>query len=196
MSFFVLYLTYCFLNEAINYYLYKVLNNETYLFINLFTILEYLFIILFYRMILQKKIYKKVLEVVSIIFIGYYLWDLIYFEDFTIDFASRPAAIESIILLTFSILYLFEQINDTFTIFIYSKKSFWIVVAIIIYLSGTFFLFIFAQKNMNDDVFAEQYTVMNSILYIIKNLIISIAFLIPLPDNRDYGNPNYINSYN
>lgn len=146
-------------------------------------------------MILQKRIYKKLLLTTSIFFSLYYFWDLFFFDDFTIDFASRPASIESIILLTFSILYLFEQINDTFTIFIYSKKSFWIVVAIIIYLSGTFFLFIFAQNNMNDEVFAEQYTIMNSILYIIRSLIISIAFLIPLPDNRDYANSNYLSSY-
>lgn len=192
LSFFVVYLIYCFFNEVLNYYLYIIRHNETYLFINLFSVIEFLFIYLFYIKILQRNFHKKLLSFISAAFIVYCFIDLFIIEDFTSTFASGPAAIEAIILLTFSILFLFEQVNDTFTIFIYSKKSFWIVVAIIIYLSGTFFLFIFAQKNMNDPEFANQYLVMNSILYIIKNLIISIAFLIEISDDSEIANRSYI----
>ena len=172
------YLIYCFFNEFLNYYLYRVLNNDTYLFINLFSLLEYLFISYFYFLILKNRRYKKSLVIVSVIYLIYFVIDSLFIEDITIDFSSGPAAIEAIILLVYSILYLFEEINNTVTLFIYSKKSFWIVVAIIIYISGTFFLFIFAQNNMADPTFQKQYLVMNSVLYIIKSLLFSIAFII------------------
>jgi hypothetical protein len=94
------------------------------------------------------------------------------------SFASRPATVESLLILILSLYYLFEQINNTDTIFIYSKKTFWVVASLIIYISGTFFLFIFAQKMLNDPVFLNQYTIMNSLLYITRNILITIGLVI------------------
>lgn len=151
---------------------------DTYLFFNLFTIIEFLFISLFFKQLYKSKRSKKILVLTLISFSIYFVIDFATSGTYVSDFASWPATIESIILISFSIYFLFEQINNTDSIFIYSKKPFWLVVAIFIYLAGTFFLFIFAQKNLNDDVFLKQYALMNSVLYIVKNVIISIAFII------------------
>lgn len=178
-SLFIFYLIYCFLNEVINFYLNDIKKIDSYFFFNLFTIIEYSFISAFYYVNFKIKKGKKIILFTSISFAIY------FFSYFTINknqnssFASWPATIESILLLIFSIYYLFDQVYNAELVFIYSKKSFWIVIAIIIYLSGTFFLFILAQKMMDDEIFLNQYILMNSILYIIKNILISIAFLIP-----------------
>lgn len=178
-AFFLFYLAYCLINEGINYYLNDIKKIDTFIFFNFFSIIEFLFFAYFFWLLYKNQKGKLFLLVATITYTVYFVIDFLLTNNYNADFASWPATIESIFLLIFSIYYLFEQINDTSAIFIYAKKSFWIVIAIIIYLSGTFFLFIYAQNLMHDDTFSEQYGIMNSVLYIIKNILITIAFIIP-----------------
>lgn len=171
-------MVYCFTNDILNYYLELNTEHFTYYFFNLFTFLELCFFTIYFGLSFKSKTSKKILIICFAIFSFYFFYDLIFIEDFAEIFASGPAIFESVFLLTFSIYLLFEQINNTTAIFIYAKKQFWLIVAIICYISGTFFLFIFAQKYLGDPVFNSQYTIMNSILYILKNILISIAFSI------------------
>jgi hypothetical protein len=52
------------------------------------------------------------------------------------------------------------------------------VVALIIFFSGTFFIFIFSQSNYNVPEFKSTFTLINSIFNILKNLILAMAFVI------------------
>jgi restriction endonuclease S subunit len=61
--------------------------------------------------------------------------------------------------------------------FIYSSKTFWIIVAILIYMSATFFLFISSEYITQEE--RKSYWFINSISNIIKNLLLAIAFIIP-----------------
>lgn len=98
-------------------------------------------------------------------------------------FDSIPAGIISLTLLIYSIYYLFERMRDPLTLNLFSTPSFWIVVAIIIYSAGTFFPFIYAKNNLEEEEFKVLYDLIHDTLYIIKNVIFSIAMLVkPKPE--------------
>jgi hypothetical protein len=62
--------------------------------------------------------------------------------------------------------------------FIYSQKSFWMTSGIFLFASGTFFVFIFDQFAINVEGFLEQYVYVHALLFIVRNLLFSVALLI------------------
>jgi hypothetical protein len=75
------------------------------------------------------------------------------------------------------IYYFFDQLKDSNTLLIYSSINFWIVIAFLIYLSGTFFLYIYADSMINDKAFVKQYIIINSSFNILKSILLAIAML-------------------
>lgn len=112
------------------------------------------------------------------------------FELFTspnAGFDSVPSGITSLIMLVYSILYLFERVKDTDTLFFYSSPNFWVVVSIVIYAAGTFFPFIYAKNYLNEEEFTYEFDLIHDTLYIVKNIIFAIAMLArDKPDQSKY----------
>lgn len=73
--------------------------------------------------------------------------------------------------------------NDPHSIDLFSSPVFWIVVAIILFAAGTFFPFIYARNNTEEDDFRYTYNLIHDTLYIVKNVIFSIAIIM----NRKTG---------
>ena len=107
---------------------------------------------------------------------SYLLYDLISAANNSFD--SIPSGITSLVFLIYCIRYLFERVNDTTSLFLYSSPVFWVVVALIIYSAGTFFPFIYAQSHMKEDQFKSEYNLIHDILYILKNILLACAMLI------------------
>jgi hypothetical protein len=100
-----------------------------------------------------------------------------------------PASIESLLIVAFSIFYLFDQMNKPQVIFIYQEPNFWFVVGFIIYFSGTLFLFIQAS-NLTKEV-RDNFWKINLFSTIIKNILFAIAFSTKKSKNlqTSYENP-------
>ncbi|WP_276481898.1 hypothetical protein [Paraflavitalea pollutisoli] len=104
---------------------------------------------------------------------GYYILN----KDQSKLFDAVPASLESILMIIFCVSFFFEQITDVEVSFIYSSKTFWIIVAIMVYSSATFFLFVSAEFLTQEE--RKAYWFINLISNIIKNLLLTIAFIIP-----------------
>lgn len=89
---------------------------------------------------------------------------------------SVPIGVETILLLTFSFYYLYEQTNDTTTMFIYSKSTFWVILGIVLYLAGSFFIYIFADTVDPKEI--RHFWFVTNILSILKNIFFCIAIYI------------------
>jgi drug/metabolite transporter (DMT)-like permease len=101
------------------------------------------------------------------------------------DLDSIPIAVSSLILITGSILYFYETIQNPEIGFIYSKPSFWVVVGIMIYFSGTFFLFLqYDNLSMQE---RDNFWIINIICFILKNIFFSISFILK-PENQQISN--------
>lgn len=144
----------------------------TYIILCIYTIIEYSIFAYFLYSIIEKKSFKAIILILTICF---FVFAVVFFLMSTKNiFDSLSASIESILIITFCIFYLFDQLNKPQVIFIYQDQNFWIVAGFLVYLSASLFLFIEAS-NMSK----EQLRLFWKILLfanITKNILFSIAF--------------------
>ncbi len=152
--------------------------------INSFTFIEFIFLSAFIWLNLENKKAKFFLLCFSFAFTAF----LIYFNvtsHFTrID--SIPIGIESLIIISFSFYFLYERVKSPSLTFIYNDYRFWIIIGMIIYLAGSFFIYIYGEQL---EVAAwKKFRYLTLVFYIIRALFFSIAIIVfaksPIPKNQ------------
>ncbi|MEJ7766179.1 MAG: hypothetical protein WKF89_00100 [Chitinophagaceae bacterium] len=93
------------------------------------------------------------------------------------EFDSLTVSLSAVLILILSILYLYEQLNDIKIRFISSSKSFWLVVAFVMYVSLTLFLFIATPHLPEEET--ESFWRITNIANILKNSLFAVAFIKP-----------------
>ena len=167
-------LVYCLFDLAVQYTIDHVASKTVHFLYAFFTLAEFSFFSYFLWVNIKNKVVRKIIPFSIIAFI---LFLIIYYT--TTDFRSLdsvPVGVETILILIFSFYYLYEQMNDTSNLFVYSKYQFWIIAGFMLYLSGSFFIYIFA--NQVDRQVLDQFWALTYIFLILKNILFSIAILI------------------
>lgn len=141
---------------------------------SLFTILEYCLFTVFFYLHLNNPLMRKLIIGGSLVFFASALYSIATTKDFQFD--SFPASIESILIICYSVLFFYNQLKNPVTTFIYSSKEFWVIVAILLYLSTTLFLFISSAYMSEEE--RNTYWPINSIANIIKNLLLALSFIL------------------
>ena len=164
--------SYCTLDILVNLIAeFSSSNRLVYISYAFFTAYEYSVFAFILSINIKNKIFKKVITAVSFVFIlflfGYYSTS----NPRSID--SIPIGIETILIIMYSFYYLYEQMNNTNELFIYSKYQFWIIVGIMLYLAGSFFIYIFA--NQVDRVMLDNFWFLTMVFYVIKNIFFCIG---------------------
>ena len=156
--------------------------DQFYLFAS-FTICEYtLFTVFLYLSIKYKKL-KSIPILGSLIF---YTMAIINFTTKKSEtFDSLSASVEAILIIVYSIIFLYEQIKDPSVIYVYYAKKFWIVIAFFLYFSSTLFLFLYAATFTNQE--HHSYWYINNIFDILKNIFFCVAFA--MKKNKVYKSP-------
>jgi len=144
--------------------------------LSIFTVIEYTLFSLFFYYLAEKKKFKSVITITSILFYIVAITNF-WFLGKSKKFDSFPATLEAVLVMIYCIYYFYDQLNRPEVTFIYSKAHFWITVGIFIYLSGTFFLFV--QSSVLSDTERSNFWIINLISNILKNILFSIAFIIP-----------------
>jgi hypothetical protein len=141
--------------------------------LSLFTILEYFFFTLFIYLVIKRAIFRRLFAALSIIFI---IFSLIHYwlNVGKQNFDSLPASVESILIVFFCILYLFEQINTPEVVLVYESYKFWIIIGFLIYLAGGLSLYILAANLTDEEM--NSYWKINYAFNMVKNLLFAIAF--------------------
>jgi hypothetical protein len=167
-------LVYCLSSILLNFVGDDLLNPiYKYIFYAFFTLFEYLLFSVFLWLCIKSSGFKKIIVLSSALFFCFVVSYLVFAKHQKID--SLSIGIETILIILFSFYYLYEQLNNTDSLFIYSKYQFWIVTGILIYLTGSFFIYIFA--NQIDDKFINNYWVLTNVFYIIKNIFFAVSIL-------------------
>jgi len=167
---------------------YSVIIRNVYIFYRLFTILGYTFIALFFFKNIISRLIKKAIVITYIILFAYAIYDFLTSPKESFD--SIPSSIEAILIIIFSIFYLFEQIKNPKVLFIYTLDKFWIVASFLLYYTGTFFLFIYAEAYFVDPSFNENYYFINNVFLLLKNIVFSVGLLVKNKSD-DYSADNY-----
>lgn len=168
------YCLYSFGNDYLIIYRFKHhLTYKKFLFI--FTIIEYLAFTTFLWSMLKNKIIRNSLLIISILFTLFCLYPLLILPKIG-NFDSVQTSIEAIVVIIFSLIYLFEEINKPQVSFIYSNYRFWVVIGMFLYMAGTFFLFVYASTIPLAE--AQNYWIINYISNILKNVLFALALVI------------------
>jgi hypothetical protein len=155
---------------------------------SIFSIIEYTLYALFLFLSLKQKNFKIIVQIGSLLF--YVLAISNIFQNRKTDsFDSPSASLESILLIVYSIFFLFEQIKDPSIFYVYYLKKFWIIIAFLIYFSSTLFLFLYATTFAKPE--ESTYWIINNIFDIIKNLLFLVSFTIN--EKKQEYSPNLYN---
>jgi hypothetical protein len=100
------------------------------------------------------------------------------------DIDNISITVEYILIIIYSLLYFFEELNEPHTTFIYSSYLFYIIVGILIYSTGTFFLFMQSSEFSPEQW--DQLAPINHVFNVIKNILFCVAIFLKKdtpPDN-------------
>ncbi len=177
---------YAFLSLSVNLIVEVAkIQNLNYILYSFFTFCEYtLFAYLLWSNISELPI-KKAITYISI---GFTIFLIFYYtttKPRSID--SIPIGFETILILIYSFYWFYEQMKDTNNLFIYNKFQFWIFTGIMIYLAGSFFIYIFA--NQVDRKELTQYWFLTNVFAIIKSIFFAAAIFINY--NKQNKQPTY-----
>lgn len=156
--------------EIIGLYSTNKYNNNIFIW-NFFTLVEALILTLFFHKIFENQLVKKIIILLIVNFSAFW-----FFQQAKNGFQvydETSLAIEQVLIISFSIYYLFEQLKNPESTFVYTSPRFWIVIAYFIYMSATFFLFLFLKSFSNEE--KSKYLILNSFFIIIKIILLSVA---------------------
>jgi hypothetical protein len=140
----------------------------------IFTVLEYLlFACLLYGLLHSQKI-KAIIKIASISFLVFI--SIYYLSVRLKSLDSVPIGIETVLILGYSFLFFYEQMQIESQILIYNRFSFWIVSGIMIYLGGSFFIYVFA--NQVDNETKHTFWAFQNVFSIIKNILFTLSLYI------------------
>lgn len=139
-----------------------------------YTFFEYsLFAACLYNVINNKR-FRKFILITSLSFSTFLIIYNLTTKVVGID--SVPIGIETILILIFSFYYFYEQMQDTTNLFIYTRFSFWIVLGMVLYLAGSFFIYIYSSQLSQQEI--RKYWIFTNIFSILKNIFFAIAIIV------------------
>ena len=147
-----------------------------------FTIIEYSLFSLFIYLTFKEKIFKYILIICSLFFYAIAILNIIHKNQESFD--SISASLESILIIVYGIFFLYEQVKDPSVFYVYYSKKFWVIMACLLYLSSTLFLFIYAATFTRPD--QSTYWVINNVFDTIKNLLFAISFIMKKDKKQSY----------
>jgi hypothetical protein len=136
---------------------------------------------------MQKRLVKRVLLITSIFF---YIFFTIYTLTVKVkELDSVSIGIETIIILIFSFYSFYEMLNDPKIMFINNDYRFWIILGMVIYLAGTFFIYIYADTVTIKEL--AKFLFLTYVFYIIKDIFFVVGIIVhsKKPLNPKENNP-------
>lgn len=161
------------------------------IFYGLTTFCEYSLFTYFIWANIQSKTARKVILITSCCFTLFLLLFYTNAKFYYLD--SLAIGVESIFVLAYSSYFFYEQVNNPSVLFIYNDYKFWIITGIMIYLSGSFFIYIFANQIPSQQII--QYWnfiyIFSAVMYILFSIGILILGLKPTQKHHAKPKPNH-----
>ncbi len=150
---------------------FKYFNTEIYSY-RIFTFVEYSLLTFYIWHEVQNVSFKRIIKYSTLLFFFFFIGDI--FLGSISDFDSIPTAIESILIMIALLLLVYERIIKLDNSI---NPSIWISIGLLLFFSGTFFLFILSKNNFNNIEFSNTYGYIISAFNIVKNIFITIGLI-------------------
>ena len=190
---FFIYLCYIAVHTGLTILIKYIGNYDAYtILLRFFNVIELGFLSYFVYLSIKNALAKKLIIVAQPLFLLYCIYDYITSKQPSIGYF--PAAVECIIMLSFIIYFFFELMQEVVTVPLYLTIEFWLAVALILYFSGNFFLFVYSRTMIEDKDFKAMYVIVYSTIIIIKNIFISIAIIQKSNSENNKRSDDYFDS--
>ncbi len=156
-----------------------------------FTVVEFLFFAYFIAANILNKRFKWFLVITAIAFVIFNL-AYSYITNFRIV-DSVPIGIETIFIFLYAFCYLFEQTSVELETFIYQRFQFWIIIGILLYLAGSFFIYVLA--NQVDRETLDDYWFLTNGLFVLKNILFAVGIFVYLKQFKKSNSSQSIRPY-
>jgi hypothetical protein len=174
-----------FINVTLLLYVFRDNDLKGYFAMSIFTAIEFVCFVLVFIYLLKSEVLLSIVKVISLAFLFFCIFSIVGSNHQT-QFDSIQSSIASLLIIMFSIFYFYEKINEPQLKFIYSDYHFWIILAFLIYLSATLFLYVYVTSLPRAE--ADEWWILNSIGNIAKNILFSIAII------KFVNNPSNLNT--
>jgi hypothetical protein len=154
--------------------------------LSLFTIVEFVSFSLLFLLIFKKSIIKKIIISAIVVFIPICLFNYFLQKNRNTNIDTIPITFQAIFFMSLAIYYFLDQIKNPTIYFIYYESEFWIITSILIYLSGTFFIYLFSSNLTQNDL--DRYWFINYLFNILKNILIAMVFLLRRNNQKNISN--------
>jgi hypothetical protein len=172
---FLAYLIYtsCLVELCVVYLGYQKVNNLPLL--NILTMAEFTLLSLIYYHLFQEELLKRFIKISIHVFIAFTFLFSTFVKGWY-EFSDVPRAIESLILVIFSLMYFRKLLTDLNVFYIEREPAFWVSTAVLFYFSGTLFMYIFSSylALQHTDVMKQVWHI-QSMLNIIFNLLLAVG---------------------
>lgn len=135
-----------------------------------------IFIYFFFNYTLASTLNKKIILFCTIFYLSIQIIPFIFKTELFLN--SIITTLNTVFILLFCLLYFFEQVRFPKTIFIYTQSAFWNIVGFLVFSAGTFFIFWYNNIINNSQDFNNQYMIIHGMVFLIRNLLFSVAFTI------------------
>jgi len=184
--------TYSFISLLLNFLASYVSHEFLFYAYASFTFIEFSLFSAIFLIHIQNAKFKKIILLISIVF---FLFLILYYsaQNNFLNIDSVPIGVETILILVYAFYYLYEQMNDLENSFIYNKYHFWLVIGIMLYLSGSFFIYVFA--NHVDKETLSNFWYLTNVFYVLKNILFGIAVIILFKQSKVPSPKSHKNMY-
>jgi len=134
--------------------------------------LEFVFYPLILSFILKNKIFQYTIIISITSFLIFAIFNIYLWEPLT-AFNTNTRAVEGILMIAFCIYFYFDLFLKTEVVKLSTYPYFWLVSGLLIYFSGTLFLYLYANQIVKSTNIT--YWIIHSILNIFLNIMFSIS---------------------
>ena len=146
------------------------------LIMQLYTLLEFTFLTLLYRAIVRRKIIRKAATFCLAAFFIFKVIDMRYITGlYQID--TWAITIESMVMIVFGF-FCFAQLLDERNSTLVGKPVFWINTGILVYFSGSFFIFLYSTYIFSNAEEYYMYWSIHNMLVIVRDVLFAIGMIV------------------
>jgi len=143
----------------------------------IFLVIEFTLLSTYYYYQVVFKYKKIFLASATLCFLFYSVFDYLTAES-SKNFSFIPLVMECMFFVMVIIYFFYEKIQFNLSIPILHTSEFWVSIALLLYFSGNFFLFLYSKSMYNNPSFRVQFTIIYNTLTIIKDILLTVAVLV------------------
>jgi len=138
------------------------------------TVVEYSCFAVFIYLCVKKQLVRRIVALSVAGFVAFMVLYMMY-QNRHARLDSIPIGIETLLVLIFSLYLLFEIMNTVKDTFINYNYRFWVATGMMIYLAGSFFIYIYANELATGQ--GNLLDIPLGFFYILKNIFFAIAII-------------------